>query len=217
MKKITMNRIPLSIITLSILCISLGNAEPLKVLIEKGIFLEETKKDYLAAGKVYEQALEQGKFYEILYRIAACNEGLGEDEAQQNLLKAMVENGNAENPWVKKAQGIIKANKKSQEIPQDVIEIRDTLIEATIENDLKLFRSVCNKSMADFMDKSNLGSVSEQIAASLEEGYEMEVKSVEKESFYMVYEWWVTCEDETKFVMNVSIDSKGKVGGCWFR
>lgn len=83
-------------------------ADNAKVLIEKGIFLQETKKDFGEAIEVYAKALEQteDEASEICFRMAMCSKELGDEKTRMEILRKLVENGEADDEWVKKAAEI---------------------------------------------------------------------------------------------------------------
>ena len=197
-------------------------AENSLVLLEKGIFLEETKNDYAAANEVYAKALKEtkrgAKKREILFRLAVCARELGNTEDQLERLKVLVKTGDPEDEWVKKAVNAVEEYVEKNTLTESELnKIRDVLLKAIESNDLALFHSVCDKTMKEAITKNLLTSVNTQVAKSLKSGYKLKVKSINKDQIYNVYEWWVECENEVKFIMNMSLDWQNKVAGCWLR
>ena len=77
------------------------------VLIKKGIFQQEVKKEYKVAIEIYDSALdaeeERSKRSELLYRKAMCRERLGDREGQLEIFNQLIQYGVESNQWAKKA------------------------------------------------------------------------------------------------------------------
>lgn len=177
--------------------------------------------DYTSAIATYEEALAaaiaDGKKSEILFRMARCNEKKGDKNAQIVLLKELIRTGDKDNKWVKKADQIVSEHKKSEMPSPEVNQLRDTLLKATEINDLDLFHSVCNKTMKDALTKELLTSVSDQIADLLKAGYEAKYQSKDIQGLYSTYVWSIQCKGGAKFTMTMSLDTKARVAGCFFK
>ncbi len=196
-------------------------AESVEVLTEKGVFLEETKKDYAAAITTFDQAIaaekKRSKLNELLYRKAMCNKELGETAKQLAILRQLVQSGNKNDSWVKKAQTIIQEQVKEDAPSEEIIAIRDALIKATETNDFELFHSLCNKGMKEALSKVILESVSDQLAAPLASGYTTTLIKSDTKGLYSIYIWQLDCEDGVELKMTLSLDKKGEVAGCFFK
>jgi len=196
-------------------------AESVEVLTEKGVFLEETKKDYAAAITTFDQAIaaekKRSKLNELLYRKAMCHKELGKTEKHLTILRQLSQSEDKNNVWVKKAQKIIQEQKKKDAPSQEVIATRDTILKATENNDLKLLHSVCDEKMTAAMTKTVLDGVSDQLEESLAKGYETTVIQAITKRVYDIYIWRVNCKDGTEFNMTMTLNKKGKVAGCLFK
>lgn len=103
-----LERIVKSGLLAGVMTVSAAQAEKVEVLIEKGIFLQETKKDYGDAIEVYAEALEKSEEHasEICFRMAMCSKAMGDEETQMEILRKLVESGETDDEWVKKAAEI---------------------------------------------------------------------------------------------------------------
>ncbi len=78
----------------------------LGVLLEEGIYLQETKSDYEEAIEIYSELLEAGKPFEAeaLYRIGVCYQALGRDHEAEAAFQKLVDNYPAETKWLEAAK-----------------------------------------------------------------------------------------------------------------
>jgi len=209
-----MKRTILHPLLLSLLFSLSVSASPPAVLLEKGIFLQETKQDYSAAVRVFDQALQDGKLnqYEIRFRKAACLGELGQEQEKLRLLTELA-NEEGDNAWIVKAQQEVQT---SHSIARQHLE---TLIRATQENDLKLFRSVCNDTMKQAMSKPLMHSVHTKLSPFLKEGsYQIQrIKSDTSSPLLSTYEWHLILQKGQTITASMTLDSNQQVAGFYYR
>lgn len=195
--------------------------EHVELLMEKGVFLQEYKKDYIAAIKFYDAAFEvekkRSRYSELLYHKAMCYDKLGEVENKLSVLNQLTQFEDQNDLWVKKAVEIVRLLNKKDVPPGEVNDIRDTLLKATETYDLDLFHSVCDEKMTAVITKDTLSGLSDQLSESLAGGYRVTVVKADAKRIYDVYIWRINCEDGTEFNMTMTVDKKGKVAGCYYK
>ncbi|MGJ8672281.1 tetratricopeptide repeat protein [Rubritalea sp.] len=210
-------------VLLACLSFTLGqvNAEKSSVLMEKAIFLQETKEDYPAAVGVYEEALKESKREnkqsEILFRMADTYEKLGKDEELLKTLKRLIKTGDARNEWVKKAVKLVKELDEAKAPSKKVIAVRDTILKATETRERQPFLNVCSKRMQEALTEELFESSCDMVTPLLEVGYELSLKSADTSGLYQTYVWWVECKDSAKITLTILFDREGLVGGAYYR
>jgi len=77
----------------------------------------------------------------------------------------------------------------AEEAPKDEATMLTTLLEATQNNDLAKFESVCDEEMKTAMTEPILAQVSEQVASQMKEGYEKVFMGVLNRGEAKTYYW----------------------------
>lgn len=188
-----------------VLSISLSQAQAeasgeAAVLTEKGIFLQETKKDYREAFEVYEKALELAEdnlSRELLYRMVVSAE-LSGDEAKKKKVKLMME---------------------ARRAPFAVRGKLNVLLNGIKNNDLELFVSVCDPGMQAAMNKEMLTNLSAQMSAKMKLGYEINYMGSVDRGHLKQYFWMMRYKNSEapEFMVDMSLDEVGRVAGCYLK
>lgn len=106
----------------------------------------------------------------------------------------------------------------SQEAPAEVEEFCEVLIEATQENDLEKFKSVCDEQIKETMTSTTLSSISSQVSGLFKNGYERTYLGVLDKVTFKTYLWKLdfSIEGVPDTIASMSV-SNGKVSGFYLR
>ncbi len=106
----------------------------------------------------------------------------------------------------------------AEEAPKEEALILGTLLEATQNNDLKKFESVCDEAMKTAMTTETLKQVSEQISPLMKNGYKKNYMGVLNRGAMKTYYWKIDYEKEGVPDMLAELSIKnGKVAGFFIR
>jgi len=84
----------------------------------------------------------------------------------------------------------------AEEAPKKEDAMVTTLLDATQNNDLEKFKSVCDEAMKAAMTEDILAEVSQQISALMEEGYEKVYMGALNRGALKVYYWKIVFTDK---------------------
>ncbi|MFC5050787.1 hypothetical protein ACFPK9_09185 [Rubritalea spongiae] len=106
----------------------------------------------------------------------------------------------------------------AEEAPKDVATQFKTLIEATQENDLEKFESVCDAKMQEAMTPQVLEQVSKQVSPLLKAGYQSDFMGDLNKLSHTTYYWKIdfNTEQAPDMLAEMTI-ANGKVAGFFIR
>lgn len=106
----------------------------------------------------------------------------------------------------------------AEESPKDESLILGTLLEATQNNDLQKFGSVCDETMKAAMTKETLAEVSGQISPLMKDGYKKNYMGVLNRGVVKTYYWKIDYEKDGVPDMLAELSIRdGKVAGFFIR
>jgi len=106
----------------------------------------------------------------------------------------------------------------AEEAPKDEATMLTTLLEATQNNDLAKFESVCDEEMKTAMTEPILAQVSEQVAAQMKEGYEKVFMGVLNRGEAKTYYWKLDFRGEgVPDILAELTTQDGKAAGFFIR
>ncbi len=104
------------------------------------------------------------------------------------------------------------------EAPKDESLILETLLEATKNNDLKKFESVCDEAMTTAMTEEKLAQVSGQMSPVMKDGFKNEYMGVLDRGTVKTYYWKIDFQKEGVPDMLAELSMKnGKAAGFFIR
>ena len=106
----------------------------------------------------------------------------------------------------------------AEEAPEKEAKVLVTLLNATQQNDLEKFKSVCDESMQEVMTQESLSEVSGQIASVMKLGYDKQYMGVLNRGDVKTHYWKIDfhTEDIPDLLAELSI-SGDKVAGFFIR
>lgn len=106
----------------------------------------------------------------------------------------------------------------AEEAPKDEALILGTLLEATKNNDLQKFESVCDEAMKTAMTEEKLAQVSGQISPLMKDGFKKEYMGVLDRGAVKTYYWKIDFQKEGVPDMLAELSMKnGEVAGFFIR
>ena len=106
----------------------------------------------------------------------------------------------------------------AEEAPKNEARILGTLLEATQNNDLQKFESVCDETMKTAMTEEKLTQVSGQISPLMKDGYKKDYMGVLNRGAVKTYYWKIDFEREGVPDMLAELSIKdGEVAGFFIR
>ena len=106
----------------------------------------------------------------------------------------------------------------AEEAPKDEALILGTLLEATKNNDLQKFESVCDEAMKTAMTEEKLAQVSGQISSLMKDGFKKEYMGVLNRGAVKTYYWKIDFQEEGVPDMLAELSMKnGEVAGFFIR
>ena len=106
----------------------------------------------------------------------------------------------------------------AEEAPKDEALILGTLLEATQNNDLRKFESVCDEVMKTAMTEEKLTQVSGQISPLMKDGFKKEYMGVLNRGIAKTYYWKIDFKKEGVPDMLAELSMKnGEVAGFFIR
>jgi hypothetical protein len=106
----------------------------------------------------------------------------------------------------------------AEEAPKDEALILGTLLEATQNNDLKKFESVCDEAMTTAMTEEKLAQVSGQMSPVMKDGFKREYMGVLDRGTVKTYYWKIDFQKEGVPDMLAELSMKnGKTAGFFIR
>lgn len=106
----------------------------------------------------------------------------------------------------------------AKEAPKDEALILETLLEATQNNDLQKFESLCDEAMKTAMTEEKLAHVSGQISPLMKDGFKKEYMGVLNRGAVKTYYWKIDFQKEGVPDMLAELSMKnGEVAGFFIR
>ena len=106
----------------------------------------------------------------------------------------------------------------AEEAPKDELVILGTLLEATQNNDLKLFESVCDEAVKTLMTEEKLTKVSGQVSPLMKDGFKKEYMGFLDRGAVKTYYWKMDFQKEGVPDMLAELSMKnGEVAGFFIR
>ena len=106
----------------------------------------------------------------------------------------------------------------AEEAPKNEALILGTLLEATKNNDLQKFESVCDEAMKTAMTEEKLAQVSGQISSLMKDGFKKEYMGVLNRGAVKTYYWKIDFQEEGVPDMLAELSMKnGEVAGFFIR
>jgi hypothetical protein len=106
----------------------------------------------------------------------------------------------------------------AEEAPKNEALILGTLLEATQNNDLKKFESVCDEAMTTAMTEEKLAQVSGQMSPVMKDGFKREYMGVLDRGTVKTYYWKIDFQKEGVPDMLAELSMKnGKAAGFFIR